>query len=144
MTEPPRDSNSDRPAQPESPTQQSGFGYGRPPKHSQFAKGRSGNPGGRPKTPVGISLKEILDGDQRGKNGEVISRREAFVIALVNDALGGNQKAFSKFMTLMNRAGLMRREMASRPSVVHVPMRSGTKEEYDAHIRTMSAPPKRI
>jgi Family of unknown function (DUF5681) len=26
-------------------------GYGRPPKHSQFRKGQSGNPKGRPKTP---------------------------------------------------------------------------------------------
>lgn len=25
-------------------------GYGRPPKHTQFKKGRSGNPGGRPKS----------------------------------------------------------------------------------------------
>ena len=34
------------------------------------------------KAPIGISIKEILDGDQRGKNGEVISGREAYVIAL--------------------------------------------------------------
>jgi len=88
-------------------------------------------------------MKEILDGDQLGKNGEVVSRRQAFVIALVNDALQGNQKAFSKFMNLMNRSGLMRRETVNRPYVVNVPMRTATKEEYDEHIRSMSAPPKR-
>ena len=63
------------------------LGYGKPPKHSQFRKGQSGNPAGRPKAPIGISIKEILDGDQRGKNGEVISRRDAYVIALLNEAL---------------------------------------------------------
>jgi hypothetical protein len=144
MTDSPHDSNSDPPSQPERSTEQQEFGYGKPPKHSQFPKGKSGNPGGRPKKPIGISIKEILDGDQRGKNGEVISRREAYVIALVNEALRGNQKAFSKFMNLMNRSGLMRRETVNRPSVVNVPMRTGTKEEYDEHIRSMSAPPKSV
>jgi hypothetical protein len=72
-----------------------------------------------------------LDGDQRGKNGEVISRREAYVIALVNDALRGNQKAFSKFMKLMHRSGLMRREESNNPTVVHVPTRTMTHEEFE-------------
>jgi hypothetical protein len=79
---------------------------------------------------MGISIKEILDGDQRGKNGEVISRREAYVIALVNEALQGNQKAFSKFMKLMHRSGLMRQEKSTRPMVVSVPLRSTTMEEF--------------
>src|ERR1700686_1802062 len=81
------------------------IGYGKPPRHTQFRKGTTGCPTGRPKRPPGISIKEMLDGDQRGKNGEVISRREAYVIALVNDALRGNQKSFTKFMKLMNRSG---------------------------------------
>ena len=106
-------------------------GYGNPPKHAQFRKGVSGCPTGRPKRPEGISIKEILDGDQRGKNGEVISRREAIAIAVVNDALRGNQKAFSKFMKLMHRSGLMRRETSTTPSVVIVPSRTATAEELE-------------
>jgi hypothetical protein len=105
-------------------------GYGKPPRHGQFRKGTTGCPTGRPKRPPGISIKEILDGDQRGKNGEVISRREAYVIALVNDALRGNQKAFRMFMNLMHRSGLMRREKSTNPTVVDVPMRSTTIEEF--------------
>jgi Family of unknown function (DUF5681) len=107
------------------------IGYGKPPRHAQFAKGNSGFPPGRPKRPPGISIKEILDGDQRGKNGEVISRREAIVIAVVNEALRGDQKAFSKFMKLMHRSGLMRRETSTNPSVVFVPSRTPTPEELE-------------
>jgi hypothetical protein len=111
------------------PSEQREFGYGKPPKHSQFPKGNSGNPAGRPKAPIGINIKELLDGDQRGKNGEVISRREALVISIVNEALRGNQKAFIKFMKLMERSGLVQHEMTINPSVVHVPERTGTTRE---------------
>jgi hypothetical protein len=81
-----------------------------------------------------------LDGDQRGKNGEVISRREAYVIALVNEALRGNQKAFSKFMKLMHRSGLMRREKSTTPTVVRVPTKTMTHEEYEDWKRNFGRP----
>lgn len=122
--------HSDPPQPSQGPSDQQEFGYGKPPKHSQFRKGQSGNPAGRPKAPIGVSIKEILDGDQRGKNGEVISGREAYVIALVNGALSGNQKAFSKFMTLMKQSGLIRHETTTNPSVVYVPFHNQTKEDY--------------
>jgi hypothetical protein len=118
-------------------------GYKKPPKHSQFPKGKSGNLNGRPKTPVGVNLKEILDGDQRGKNGEVISRREAYVIALVNEALRGNQKAFTKFMKLLERSGLIRRDQTRTPSVIHVPEVEMTMEEFKRNFgRPMGEPRK--
>ena len=120
------------PSEPQSDSSDYKIGYGKPPRHAQFRKGTTGCPTGRPKRPPGICIKEILDGDQRGKNGEVISRREAYVIALVNEALRGNQKAFSKFMKLMHRSGLMRREKSTNPTVVHVPSRTMTQEEFEA------------
>ena len=119
------------PSEPRSDSSDYKIGYGKPPRHAQFRKGTTGCPTGRPKRPPGISIKEILDGDQRGKNGEVISRREAIAIAVVNEALRGNQKAFSKFMTLMHRSGLMRRETSTTPSVVSVPSRTATPEELE-------------
>src|ERR1700730_17899503 len=86
------------PSEPQSDPPAYKIGYGKPPRHAQFRKGTTGCPTGRPKRPPGISIKEILDGDQRGKNGEVISRREpspsqdtmdrAFVLFALAVALG--------------------------------------------------------
>ncbi len=118
-------------------------GYRKPPRHTQFRKGTSGCPSGRPKRPPGISIKEILDGDQRGKNGEVISRREAVVIALVNDALRGNQKAFSKFMKLMHRSRLIRHEQTQSPTVIHVPEVEMTMEEFKRNFGRPFGEPRR-
>ncbi len=128
------------PSQPRSDPSEYKVGYGKPPRHAQFRKGTTGCSTGRPKRPPGISIKEILDGDQRGKNGEVISRREAVVIAIVNEALRGNQKAFSKFMKLMHRAGLMRREISTTPTVVRVPTRTLTAEEFEDWKRNFGRP----
>jgi Family of unknown function (DUF5681) len=118
------------PSEPRSNRNDYKIGYGKPSRHAQFRKGTTGCPTGRPKRPPGISIKDILDGDQRGKNGEVISRREAYVIALVNDALRGNQKAFSKFMNLMNRSGLIQPEQTQTASVIEVPEVEITMEEF--------------
>jgi hypothetical protein len=105
-------------------------------------RGTTGCPTGRPKRPPGISIKEILDGDQRGKNGEVISRREAVVIALVNDALRGNQKAFSKFMKLMHRSGLIRHEQTQSPTVIHVREVEMTTEEFKRNFGRPAGEPR--
>src|SRR5258708_10829181 len=88
------DDYNNHPSEPQSDPSDYKVGYGKPPRHAQFRKGTTGCPTGRPKRPPGISIKEILDGDQRGKNGEVISRREAIAIAVVNVARRGKQKAF--------------------------------------------------
>jgi hypothetical protein len=125
------------------PDDENSVGYKKPPRHSQFAKGRSGNPAGRPKAPFGISIKEILDGEQRGKNGEVISRREAYVIALVNEALRGNQKAFAKFMKLMDRCSLIRHDQTLNPSVIFVGESEMTREEFMRNFGRPMGEPRR-
>jgi len=116
------------------------IGYGKPPRHTQFRKGTTGCPTGRPKRPEGISIKEILDGDQMGKNGEVISKREAIVIRMLNDALAGNQKAFGRFLKLLNLSNLMRTEPSAQVKNIFYESRPMTPEERETFNRNFGLP----
>jgi hypothetical protein len=70
-------------------------GYRRPPKHSQFAKGRTGNPNGRPKgvrnfaTVIEAELNTKIPITENGKR-KSISKREAVAKQLVNKAASGD------------------------------------------------------
>ena len=130
----------DPPARLQPSDDQHDVGYKRPPKHSQFPKGKSGNPGGRPKAPIGISIKDILDGDQRGKNGEVISKREAIVIRMLNDALAGNQKAFGRFLKLLDLSGLKRTEPLLTVKNIFYEARPMTPEQTEHFRRNFGLP----
>ncbi|WP_165354788.1 DUF5681 domain-containing protein [Tropicimonas sp. IMCC6043] len=75
-------------------------GYGRPPKHTQFKKGQSGNPKGRPKGAKGFnaSLQRELETKitVREGNREVkISKAEAAARRFVATALKGDMKALA-------------------------------------------------
>lgn len=73
-------------------------GRGRPPLHTRFAAGKSGNPRGRPKGRKSIEkmLSELLDqkvtvgvGDRRRS----VTRLEAILMQQVQSALKGDRKA---------------------------------------------------
>lgn len=73
-------------------------GYGRPPHHSRFQKGRSGNPRGRAKGSK--NLAQLIEQEMEIKititeNGQRrrITKREAIAKQLVNKAVGGDPKA---------------------------------------------------
>jgi hypothetical protein len=73
-------------------------GYGKPPPHSRFAKGQSGNPRGRPagaknmKTLLIKALNElVVVTDQGGRRK--LTKREAIVTQIVNRCAKGDFKA---------------------------------------------------
>lgn len=72
-------------------------GYCKPPKHSRFKPGQSGNPRGRPRKNRSIEamIKRELDQTVVLKEGgrEIrLSKREALIKQLVNRAISGDQK----------------------------------------------------
>ena len=88
-------------------------GYGKPPIHSRFKKGQSGNPKGRQKGSKNLStlMEHALDEPVTIKeNGsqKVITKREAFLKQLVNKAASGDlrsiQLAINYLQQLENRA----------------------------------------
>lgn len=78
----------------DSPTSGHDVGYGKPPKHSQFQKGQSGNPTGRPKKRK--SRRELFEEAWQSEvnvNGKMMTKAELFVHQLVNDGIKGKAGA---------------------------------------------------
>lgn len=73
-------------------------GYCRPPKHTQFPPGKSGNAKGRPRKSKGLEdlIERELDKKIKVKDdGQVktTTKREALVTQLINGAIKGDAKA---------------------------------------------------
>lgn len=70
-------------------------GYGKPPKHTQFRKGQSPNPNGRPKYRKAVAtiaqdmLNEKIDVKVNGTRRK-ITRAEAIMMRLMHDAIHGS------------------------------------------------------
>jgi hypothetical protein len=73
-------------------------GYGKPPVHTRFQKGQSGNPKGRPRGRKNMStlLSDALNGSvivvENGRRKK-ITKREAIVTQLVNKSASADLKA---------------------------------------------------
>ena len=86
-------------------------GYGKPPQHTRFKPGVSGNPKGRKKNSK--SLKTILETalDEKvevrtGRGTTRMSKLEVMVQTQINAAIKGNTKSFNEIIDLAIKAGL--------------------------------------
>jgi hypothetical protein len=84
------------------------IGYRKPPKHSRFKPGQSGNPRGRPKADksLGAALIEALEAKvklRRDGREHVVSSIQAFVLRVVTDAIQGKASAQKMLVELIAR-----------------------------------------
>lgn len=83
-------------------------GYGRPPKHTRFKPGQSGNPRGRPKgsadmsTHIEDALKEKVVISESGRR-RTITKGKAIAKQVVNKAASGNLQA-ARLLLLQQKA----------------------------------------
>ncbi len=93
-------------------TETEAIGYGRPPKGHRFKRGRSGNPGGRPKKACSrrhivervLLEKRRVDVDGSGRPRELTTLELVF-LTLRQGALEGNHRAFKAYQTIDARFG---------------------------------------
>ncbi len=83
-------------------------GYGKPPRHTRFRPGRSGNPAGRPKGPQTLpaDLRAELAEDVTLREGELertFSKQRAILRSLTAKAIEGDAKATAMVLDLVQR-----------------------------------------
>ena len=83
-------------------------GYGRPPKHTRFKPGQSGNPRGRPKKSKNVDalLERELDEVvtlQEGGQPIRITKREAIIKQFVNLAIKGNARPLQLMLAHLDK-----------------------------------------
>jgi len=86
-------------------------GFGKPPVHSQFKKGQSGNVRGRPKgkqnlvTVINRALNEKIQIVEKGRR-KSITKLEAAVKQLCNKAAQGDARSIQQVMSLGDLIGM--------------------------------------
>ncbi|HEY8381027.1 MAG TPA: DUF5681 domain-containing protein [Microvirga sp.] len=117
-------------------------GKGKPPQHTRFQKGQSGNRRGRPKKP---SLHEQMQAGMRDALGELVTVRlnngetrqvtalEAAFLKVRNEVLqSGNVNKLDKLLKMAREHGVLVPEEVQRQGVLVVPARSASAEEWEA------------
>lgn len=83
-------------------------GFGKPPKHTQFKPGQSGNPSGRPKgtknlkTDLEEELRELIIVHEGG-NPKTVSKQRAMLKSLTAKAVHGDPRSAAILLDMMYR-----------------------------------------
>ena len=128
------------------PRNSDAVGYGQPPKASQFKKGESGNPGGRPpKTHdrEAIAFRVLcevqrLSGQPKGTRTRYATL-ELIVMALKQQSAAGDAAAAALYMEYVERHGTS--QAADQPSCFIVLPERLSKEEWEAKYMPKDDPP---
>jgi len=86
-------------------------GYGRPPVHTRFKKGQSGNPKGRRKgqrnihTVVDEALRQRIT-IREGDRIRSLTKLDGVIVTMVNGALKGDAKALASLITILRALGM--------------------------------------
>ena len=112
------------------------IGFGKPPKHSRFRKGLSGNPKGRPKGRRNLATvleRTLLEKVVINENGvrRTVTKLEAAVKQLVNKAAAGDLAALRQLAALV-------------PQSVNEGVEMRTDELADADLEIMKGALKRF
>src|SRR5947209_8440923 len=88
------------------PTNEYRVGFGKPPEHTRFRRGSSGNPRGRPRgaknlaTLLTKALDEVVTVTEHGRRHK-ITKREAMITQLVNRSAQADYKAMQLVIGMM-------------------------------------------
>ena len=101
-------------------------GYGKPPRHTRFKKGQSGNPKGRPQgaknsaTLLNEALSEPVVVIENGRR-KTITKKQAILKQIVNKAASGDHRSIQ--LLLVNQIPLIEARLeSSRSATVEAPL----------------------
>jgi Family of unknown function (DUF5681) len=113
-----------------------GVGYRRPPVHTRFQPGKSGNPSGRPKG--GKNLKTLFNkilneqiSLREGATIRQISKAEALLRGVVISALKGEQRSLATLFRIAEQAGHFEDPQPTINSITRIIVSTGVPRNDD-------------
>jgi hypothetical protein len=110
-------------------------GYGKPPRHTRFKKGQSGNPRGRPSgsknlaTVLSEALNELVTVAENGGRRK-ITKRQAIITQLVNQSAKADWRATKILLDILQAI-----ESRSEPAPAETPSFSEADEKVLEQLR---------